>query len=238
MAIPNTPDHYHAMVVLGGPGVASSERKTWNLYFRNDTGGGSEGAADAIAARLQAFLDYNVPGEARSVGQYIAANVARAAELRVYDLGEAGTPPNPRTPFIRALNLAAPAVDDYTLPPDCAIRLTIRAADAPLTAQSLSNPKVRPRRRTGGFYFGPLTTATLQTVGLGPRGNVRAGVVAGLAQACKDLATASVLQAVRWVLLSPTTGDSWEVTDGFVDEEFDTIRKRGLEQPARTVWAL
>lgn len=236
MPDPVMADFFHAMIQLdASAGGDADDRYNWNLFFRNDGVGDADYAADHIASRLQSFLDFPLPTFGFPVSALLPKYVPRAQTVRVYDLGQA----TPRTPHVRDLTLSEPTAGVYStpLPPEVAVRLTTRALSAPNTAGGVSagGKVIRPRRRTGGFYFGPLMVNALEASNDG-RGRVRDILRTGIADACAQLASDSALHPFKWVLLSKGLATAWPITDGFVNDEFDTQRKRGTSGSTRTEW--
>ena len=55
----------------------------------------------------------------------------------------------------------------------------------------------------------------------------------------KGIALANALEAIGsehgpWIVWSPTNDEAVHVTNAFVDDEWDTVRKRGLKPTARS----
>jgi hypothetical protein len=90
-----------------------------------------------------------------------------------------------------------------------------------------------PRQR-GRVHIGPLKT----TVAEQPDGIVRPKplVRTDLGEAAGALA--SLTSSVRWGVLSQADGVILEVTAGWVDDSFDTIRSRGEDSTTRTLWPI
>jgi hypothetical protein len=88
-------------------------------------------------------------------------------------------------------------------------------------------------RRRGRIYFGPFRTSGLNT-----QGRPAAGLITSLVNAGDALLAASDAAANwQWVIWSPTTGLEVGVANGWVDDEFDTQRRRGRVPTARTTFS-
>jgi hypothetical protein len=174
---------------------------------------------DSIPARLIAFYNTVAPSAVNSVGYYLSNMLSRAAnsaEVRVYDMGDA----KPREPAVTKW-----ALDDLGgsswFPNEVAACLSFYAG------------RNIPRRR-GRIYIGPLSTNAGE-----------ADLTAGDMRLTTDFRNTLVLAA--GALRSPTAGSSWcthstvdggyyPVTAGWVDNAFDTQRRRGKDPTARTLF--
>ena len=83
----------------------------------------------------------------------------------------------------------------------------------------------QPRRR-GRMYIGPWHQAAM----LERPNATNRGYLATLAEGISGLGGINV----QWVQFSPTTGEFHNVTDYWIDDEWDTMRSRGLEGTTRT----
>jgi hypothetical protein len=96
----------------------------------------------------------------------------------------------------------------------------------------------RPRaRRRGRIYVGPLNVAaTDSTNGSANGGALPSGFFIGrLAAAFAEFTAAAIEdEGGRWVVASRADNAVYPVTAGWVDNEFDTQRRRGLDPSART----
>nr|CRY96681.1 hypothetical protein [uncultured prokaryote] len=95
-------------------------------------------------------------------------------------------------------------------------------------------PGVSPRSTRNRVYIGPLRSAALDET----TGRVADASRQLIAQAFFDFlqAVADRLDVYNWVIRSPTLGLSWPIFEGFVDNAFDTQRRRGVESSARSTW--
>jgi hypothetical protein len=138
-------------------------------------------------------------------------------EVRVYRLGDSV----PREPTIYAVNLGASLTT--ALPSEVAL------------CASFFSERNLPRRR-GRIYFGPLATNTNDqpgSIASRPVSQVRTALL----ESMKRLRSASVAKGLQWSVLSQVDGVMRPVTGGWVDDAWDTQRRRGEAAAARQTWA-
>lgn len=87
-------------------------------------------------------------------------------------------------------------------------------------------------RRRGRIYIGPLLTSAVSS---GRPSAACIAAISGASQAFRG-AIASLPDSTVWAVWSPSDGIAVEVTDGWVDNAFDTQRRRGVKANSRTVW--
>ena len=91
-----------------------------------------------------------------------------------------------------------------------------------------------PQARRRGRIFLPFIEAAQNATDSRPS----ASMVNGVAAAADALVTASKAATTwLWCVYSPTTGQSTEVDNGWVDNEWDTQRRRGRERTTRTLFS-
>lgn len=155
-------------------------------------------------------------------GYYPSSIAQNGHEIKWYDLP--GTPPN--YPYETETRNFSAAPTGTRLPSEVAVCCSFQGTKTPGLPQA---------RRRGRVYIGPLDQAqnndgrpasAMLTVLADQMGDLAAGVVAGAS-------TGSF-----WGVWSPTDGDIVNVTNGWVDNAFDTQRRRGEEYTSRTTWAI
>lgn len=216
-------------------------------------GGPAATVADCLSffdAPLQKF--YNDVTVGSTIGEFLAGNIDRGANkcfIEWYQLAGLGV-----TDRTVTLPLGAPvgrttftmhAIVGTTtdLPRECAAVLSLHA-DLSGLAESVpggvSGPKgdTHPAaRRRGRIYLGPLNSAALGAGTNGP----------GLAAAFRTAATAAAHDLAHtaaaagsgdasWCVWSRTTHKLFPITGGFMDDAFDTQRRRGIGASTRTLW--
>lgn len=168
----------------------------------------------------------------QAIDAFLGSTNASPAVATLYDLED----PSPRAPVDSGDIILTPGVGN-SYPGEVAICLSY--AGAVVSGQNQA-------RRRGRIYLGPLDADSGTDDGLG-RVRVSSAAVTAIAAAGAALADPSHPTAV-WSVFSPTTAgpEPWSgaalasaftpVTNGFVDNAFDTQRRRGASAQSRTVW--
>lgn len=182
-----------------------------------------EEALDNIAGTLEDFYN-EVQLSGQSVASYLSSTIVRttdACHIEFWDID--GTPP--RTPMhVVPFTLAGPTVTNNNLPLEVALCSSFRA-------EYVSGEPAA--RRRGRVYVGPLTTGAL-TSGAGVPGTPSPTFIETVAQATMGLASAFSPLHV-W---SRTDDMIRRVVAGWVDNEFDTQRRREHDATAREAWSI
>lgn len=139
--------------------------------------------------------------------------------IKTYDRSD----PIPRAPVnIGAFNFTV-APTGNTLPPEVSLCGSFQAVQASGIPQA---------RRRGRIYIGPLSVANLETTG-----RPAATRVTLLRNALEALRVASAAAASwEWSVFSTRNLVNYSVANGWVDDEFDTQRRRGRLPVVRTVF--
>ena len=149
----------------------------------------------------------------------VLAGSANAHHFRLYHLSE----PEPRPPVYTSRFTRAGT--GTPLPSEVSICSSI-AASAPAGQ--------RPARRRGRVFLGPLNINTGEVVGgyLRPK----AATMNNIANATETLN--AFLQGINWRLCVWSRADNtlFPVVRGWVNNEYDTQRRRGPEATARQIW--
>lgn len=196
-----------------------------NTFHFNTLGDWDEGAFSAIYAALSALYNANIAGN--SISAFLANCVKRSpgALVKIYDLAD----PKPRTPLYEntfSLTAAAWAGD---LPMEVALCGSYQAV--PLAG-------AKQARRRGRVFFGPFNTGALASSGSTssfavPHGGLITRISAGLDQLAS---TMGPLADVTWGVYSRVASSFAYADSGWVDNDFDTQRRRGPRATARTIW--
>jgi hypothetical protein len=213
MADPIIVDHFRAMAILRGISGLPEDVYVNNFVFRNDQlGGGAEGM---IRDNITSFYgEVHAPGTG-AIKDVIPANtVSPGLEVRVYDLGE----PAPREPTIFEVPMTWSA-SAQNMPTEVAVCASYYA------------DRNLPRQR-GRIYIGPLIhgSGNFSDGALRPADSVRANIAA----ACRWLSQNQNQQT--WCVLSRAAAAAYPITAGWVDDAFDTQRRRGAAPTTRDVW--
>lgn len=152
------------------------------------------------------------------------------ARIRIYDLADA----TPRVPLRNEL-LGLPAAGSAGLPAEVALCMSFHGA------QVSGEPQARKRNR---IYFGPIAASSVGY--LNGHAIPDSSLVAKLADAGAELQARSDARAgtLTWVTFSPTQaaattlgGGTFPVVNGWVDNAFDTQRRRGMKATTRNTFS-
>lgn len=140
--------------------------------------------------------------------------------LKFYDLAD----PQPRVPFRETLlNITNTSVPLYALPAENSLCLSFQGQRVSGESQA---------RRRGRIYLGPLGYS-----GAEDWARPSAGLISLLATAGDTLLAASDAQLHwNWAVWSTVNAEMTVVTDGWVDNAWDTQRRRGLEYTSRSTF--
>lgn len=195
-------------------------------------------------------FEHNVPSSASNfaVGEWIGKSMSRAAaplfSLYTFDLNDSsglnGQPllGAPQSMSNMAL-LIAPDSASPGLPQEVALCLSYRADIVGVLEETSDGAdpgtaRDRPRsRRRGRTYIGPLTTTTISVSddNTRPKVEVRETLTMAAAKFAADLNAASV--NIDWGVWSRVDRLVRPVTLAWVDDAFDTQRRRGLAASTR-----
>ena len=166
-----------------------------------------------ITARLKTFYD--------GLSTLFAGTLAQSGhEVKFTDLP--GLVPN--YPWAQTTFSLAAAPSGNPLPSEVAIALSFQGAKFAGLPQA---------RRRGRIYLGPLKTTAADTTGR-PAAGIRTSVATAAASLLSGLQAEA--PPVNWSVWSQVDGDVVNITDGWIDDAFDTQRRRGVETTARTLW--
>lgn len=206
-------------VMFVGQGASGlPEDRAVNVFHFTGTGAYSSDGP-AAAARVKTFYDTVTGAQVNPIGSYLSPWINRAAELRTYDL----TTEKPRVPTVTPFTLPT-CLNNSGLPEEVALVSTFFGSP-PIT-----------RRRRGRTYIGPLNGASaVISYGSTSAPTMPATqIVLDLRDATKQLALAGPVQLCIRSLLP--TENFVPVAAGYVDNAFDTQRRRGPDPTSRTEW--
>lgn len=159
-------------------------------------------------------------GGSSAAGAWINASINRACRLDLYDLGD----PSPRAPVVTR-NITLPAVVGSSAKLPAEVALVSSFQGSRVSGQSQA-------RRRGRVFWGPL--ADMGTDHTVPTTTLRVALKNSF-QAMKEASDASINW--QWRIWSPTNENSVLVDNGWIDDAWDTQRRRGPRATARTVWS-
>lgn len=235
MADPIIPGGRRAIVILKST-TGLPEDNVVNTYHFQQTAGPSAPTSeelDEITARLMRV--YMEPGQAgaTAVGALLAPTISRNpsdAEIRVYDLAQL----HPR-PIARSVKFTIPgAIGGASLPQEVALVCSFYADR-------------NVARHRGRLYFGPWST----DANSGTQGRPTTTTLTAVRTSLARLRTENTQVALaKWCVLglkpSAPRGSNIDrgtddhtlrpVTAGWIDDAWDTQRRRGLKATSRTLW--
>lgn len=184
------------------------------------------GDPEEVAEWLEEF--YIGPVNGPTVGQFLSGVISRATDacrVEIYDT----TRPAPNPP-IHTHTFTLPAnTTTLNLPNEVAVCASFQAPVMPGQPQA---------RRRGRIYVGPLKVNVAEgdhTVAPRP-GGVFVDTLVG---ACERLAGhEGPSPGNRWIVWSTVNQSGAAVTNGWVNNEFDTQRRRQPAESARDVWSI
>lgn len=176
---------------------------------------------DNVRDMLKDFYTVAPPGTSSTVcGNMPSATVGTTWTVKAYRLAD----PEPRAPAYESTFNTTSLSASVPLPAEVAIVLFIQAAPAS------GVPQARRRNRK---YLGPFGTIANQTPGR-PLTATRQTICL----AAKELLNAAQASNTwGWRVYSPTTDLDHTPVGGWVDDAWDTQRRRGLEKTGRILWS-
>lgn len=161
-----------------------------------------------------------------AIGDRLSVSISRSEEVvgKIYDLADA----EPRTPVAEGPFGFLPSSSDATaLPAEVALCVSLEAGMV-----SGGNPQ----RRRGRIYVGPFNGDQLNTSG--SYGRPSAALQAALADAAKATAEAMLPLTAFWCIYSRVDNQFRAVIRGWVDNEWDTQRRRGRDASSRQLFVV
>jgi hypothetical protein len=188
---------------------------------------------EAMLDAVQAFYDTDTgEGTFHKLGTMLSPTLSRTVNpiARMYDItGHEDGSPFGSPVATRELPLLANAVAGGGFPNEVAIALSFRA-DYGVALEEDGGLRPRSRRR-GRIRFGPVVQATGIDAG---GGDVR---VNAHAEGCLGQLALNLLdnEDVEWGVWSRKDAVVRPVVQAWIDNAFDTVRKRGLKSTSRSV---
>lgn len=162
-----------------------------------------------------------------TVASMLSPWVGRTAELRAYDMQEPGaghTGEPPRTPHIYQILLGT-AGSSEGLPEEVALVCTLHGA-----------PPLGKRNR-GRIYLGPLGRHVMTAAAASDASRPTPLVLNNLQIACQNL-IAQTNTPLNWCIRSTLPTENYvPIVSGYIDNAFDTQRRRGPDPTARSTFS-
>lgn len=217
MADPVLGNGVRAQVILQGQSGLPRDRFVNSWAFEGTGATITDAELDTVRSRLIEF--YTVaPGTASPLTSFISRAVKPSVIIRLYRLSQ--TPPRTPIESVHTWNISQTGT---ALPNEVAAVL------------SFFNT-VNVKRRRGRLYIGPL--AAMAGVWDTDDVKIDTALRTTLAGAANRLAAygLSSTSGPHWSILSQRDGNLKLVTDGWIDNTFDTQRRRGVRSNLRTSW--
>lgn len=193
------------------------------VSFYNDS---YEAGIDSIASRLSSVLD----------------RTANVCVLKMYDItGNLDGSPHGSPVAERSFTLDAAQAGHNNLPAEVALACTFEAdlTDVLEVGPTVDGKKTKPRaRRRGRVFLGPLNDFARSQDGADGRVTVNASFLLQVGKAAQALINTAAASATmgNLVVWSRTDAAVYEVVKAKVDNELDTIRRRGHKATVRTAF--
>ena len=205
-------------IVTLGRDSALPEDQVVNV-FHFDASGPTGGQLDDIADHLITFYKDVNTTPARSVASFLSSDLSGSIVVKLYNLSDTV----PRAPVLEVATTMTVGTGQ-SLPAEVALCLSFQGA--PLSGQPQA-------RRRGRVYIGPLDIECLTT---DPVGRPVQEFMDTLGASADRMQTDSNASSTPWGVLSVTDNQLVEIVDGWVDNAFDTQRRRGEAATVRNVW--
>lgn len=186
---------------------------------------GTVGPSDFTALKNTVANFYETVWPSGSAGCQAAAWLNPSqTRIKIYNLDD----PIPRVPVLDAITpISIRQETSGTAAPEVALCLSLKAD--PISG-------INPRNQRGRLFLGGIGSSSI-TNGTASSFPKPDGVLIGnLILAAQGIITNQVTTGWSWNIYSPTVGLAFPVTGGFVDNAFDTQRRRGNKATGRTVW--
>lgn len=217
MADPILPRGIRAQVILQGKSLLPEDRYVTTWAFQSALSPATE--ADEVMVQEDLLEFFNVPASpsTASVGSFFSSAIERVkSEIRTYQMGQAP----PREVSIRPFELLGGG--GAGLPEEVALCLSFYSAR-------------NIKRQRGRVFLGPIR----QSENVQPAPTMASRPGGNMIEAIRDAARRLEKKASprpEWCILSRAAGLLYPVTAGWIDDTWDTQRRRGASQNVRTVF--
>lgn len=213
---------YRTLATLGRDSGLTEDQIVNTWHYEDDEPGVEVASVESWHAELLAFY--------QSFDDRLSGTLSGVITFTSYNLAD----DEPRIPVlteVEALTVSAPGSD---LPSECAVVLSFHGAQA---------SGVNMARRRGRVYLGPWLQSQADLVSGDTR--VDPTCVSAIATAADAMLGPIGLFGGRWAVYSPTTRASGgsldasfhDVVGGWVDNAWDTQRRRGARATSRTTFS-
>lgn len=221
--------HWMAQVVLPYFTNIPRDVSVNTLHF-DVTTSDSAATAQAIATATTQLYNLSAVGRTNPIAYYIAGVVSRtanAARVKIYNMDL----PKPRPPILEHPWTLGPAASGNNLPLEVSI---VSSFQGDLSAG------VPQARRRGRVYLGPLGAHAVSQGSGSAFPQVVEGVRLDIAGAFSDYSSAIPVATdgdAQWCVWSRVNSDLVRITNGWVNNEPDTQRRRQSQPTSRSTWS-
>lgn len=194
------------------------------FHFRTPGDDLPEEAAEA-AQRITIFYNNTYGSMTHPLAYYLSPVIDRttdACTIKVFDMADA----KPRTPIYQEDWTLGASASTKGLPSEVAAVFSFQGARMSGHAQS---------RRRGRLFIGPLGEEALTFGSASAFPSLAGGLISNGVAAAHNLAVAGVWLPI-WCVYSRVNDNLVTVTNGWLDNDFDTQRSRGPRATTRNTW--
>jgi hypothetical protein len=225
---------------------------TINTFVIGGLGASVAGQADITDAHIPTFYNGIVSPSGNKICQFLASNLDRTANACHMDTYTLTSVPDSTVPVLpmgspfrrTTFTLGALLGPQVDLPRECAAVLSLHgnlvglAEDTPGGVAGPGGDTHPAARKRGRIYLGPLNDLGMGAGANGPGLNALfRGVATGAAKTLAD-DIAAALEGLSWSVWSRVSHTLAPVLGGWMDDAFDTQRRRGIGASTRTLWAV
>lgn len=224
MADPVISGVYRSMLVLQGSSGLPEDRFITTWCFRTDGAADHDLVAAKCGVLLADFMNEPV-GVASHVGAYIGPQASRAAaasKVVTYHLGE--TPPRIPREYTFQLAGQMAGTGGLGMPAEVACCLSLKTIHAGPSG-------------LGRVYIGPMVMGA-SVAGTWSESRPTTGLTDALCLSAGRLLEDAAAGAIPlvWCVLSQKNAAAYDIEGGWVDDAWDTQRRRGLDATGRVLW--
>lgn len=191
-----------------------------------------EDAANSFQELMAIVMNTGATDMTHPLGWYYSDEIDRAhCVAKFYDPSLPGGSPPVET---RPLAVAAAGPVGVSMPAEVALCTTWVGEGLPMVGDA----ELPLRQRRGRTYWGPFNQGAVGTDGAGGVGRPSSTLQADLRLASGVMIASNVARASGFAIFSRKAGDATVITRGWIDNEWDTQRRRGNDATVRSTFEL
>lgn len=191
------------------------------FHFLTTSSPASAGERTEIIGNLVAFYNSDFGAAGNPLSSFYGSIVSRAVNactVELFDLADL----EPRLPVETFQWTLGAGAQSSLLPPEVALCASFQANPVSGIPQA---------RRRGRIYLGPFTHPAITTAG-----RPSTSIIEAAKDAMEGIFDLQAGSGVQWCVYSRIGDAMAAVSNGWVDDEFDTQRRRGRQRTTRTTW--